>query len=42
MKDTDTQEELLEAFNIFDKDADGQISPSELRNVMASLGEKLC
>ena len=36
-----TEEELLNAFKIFDKDGNGFISASELRNVMTSLGEKL-
>ena len=36
-----TEEELLKAFKIFDKDGNGFISAAELRNVMTSLGEKL-
>lgn len=39
--DHDTEEELREAFKIFDKNEDGFISPSELRLVMVNLGEKL-
>lgn len=39
--DHDTEEELREAFKIFDKNEDGFISPSELRLVMTNLGEKL-
>ncbi|XP_030456664.1 calmodulin-like protein 11 [Syzygium oleosum] len=38
---TDVEEELKEAFKVFDKDQNGYISPSELRNVMINLGEKL-
>lgn len=34
-------EELREAFKVFDKDQDGLISAAELRHVMISLGEKL-
>jgi calmodulin len=41
MLDKDTDEELREAFKVFDKDGNGFISASELRSVMASLGEKL-
>ncbi|ALC46953.1 And [Drosophila busckii] len=37
----DSDEELREAFKIFDKDEDGFISPAELRFVMVNLGEKL-
>merc|ERR1719469_917167 len=41
MKDTDTEEELIEAFKVFDIDCDGFISGSELRTAMTNLGEKL-
>jgi len=41
MKDTDTEEELIEAFKVFDRDGNGLISASELRHVMTNLGEKL-
>uniref|UniRef100_A0A0E0MPD5 EF-hand domain-containing protein n=1 Tax=Oryza punctata TaxID=4537 RepID=A0A0E0MPD5_ORYPU len=37
----DADEELREAFKVFDKDQDGLISAAELRHVMISLGEKL-
>eukprot|EP00996_Jenningsia_fusiforme_P000740 NODE_166_length_2944_cov_19.065630_g152_i0.p1 GENE.NODE_166_length_2944_cov_19.065630_g152_i0~~NODE_166_length_2944_cov_19.065630_g152_i0.p1 ORF type:complete len:935 (-),score=237.39 NODE_166_length_2944_cov_19.065630_g152_i0:138-2855(-) len=41
MSDTDSEEEIKEAFRLFDKDGDGTISVAELANVMSSLGEKL-
>ena len=39
MKDTDSQEEIQEAFKVFDKDGNGYISAAELRHVMTSLGK---
>ncbi|KAF9667482.1 hypothetical protein SADUNF_Sadunf15G0027600 [Salix dunnii] len=39
--DTDSEEELKEAFKVFDKDQNGYISAAELRHVMTNLGEKL-
>ena len=41
MKDTDSEEEIREAFRVFDKDGNGFISAAELRYVMTTLGEKL-
>ncbi|CAF3942809.1 unnamed protein product [Rotaria sordida] len=41
MKDTDSEEEIREAFRVFDKDGHGFISAAELRHVMTNLGEKL-
>ena len=37
----DTEEELIEAFKVFDRDGNGLISAAELRHVMTNLGEKL-
>ena len=37
----DPEEEMREAFKVFDKDGNGYISESELRHVMTNLGEKL-
>jgi len=41
MRDTDSEEEIREAFRVFDKDGNGFISAAELRHVMTNLGEKL-
>mmetsp|Transcript_156715 Transcript_156715/g.503012 ORF Transcript_156715/g.503012 Transcript_156715/m.503012 type:complete len:149 (+) Transcript_156715:101-547(+) len=41
LKDTDTDEELIEAFKVFDRDQDGFISAGELRDSMTHLGEGL-
>merc|ERR1712072_920060 len=41
MKDTDSEEEIKEAFKVFDKDGNGFIPAAELRHVMTNLGEKL-
>ena len=41
MKDTDSEEEIREAFRVFDKDGNGFFSAAELRHVMTNLGEKL-
>ena len=38
MKDTDSEEEILEAFKVFDKDGNGFISAAELRHIMTNLG----
>jgi calmodulin len=41
MKDTDSAEEIKEAFKVFDKDGNGFISAAELRHKLTNLGEKL-
>ena len=41
MKDTDSEEELKDAFKVFDKDGNGFITSAELRHVMTNLGERL-
>lgn len=37
MKDTDSEEELKEAFKVFDKDQNGFISAAEVNNISVSL-----
>ncbi|CAM2098704.1 calmodulin, striated muscle [Caretta caretta] len=41
MRDMDSEEEIREAFRVFDEDGIGYISAAELRHVMTNLGEKL-
>ncbi|KAI5566677.1 hypothetical protein POPTR_013G040300v4 [Populus trichocarpa] len=41
IKENDADDELKEAFKVFDKDQDGYISPNELRHVMINLGEQV-
>eukprot|EP01115_Flamella_aegyptia_P003137 TRINITY_DN150_c0_g1_i2.p1 TRINITY_DN150_c0_g1~~TRINITY_DN150_c0_g1_i2.p1 ORF type:complete len:149 (-),score=67.93 TRINITY_DN150_c0_g1_i2:259-705(-) len=41
MKPAASEEEIKEAFRVFDKEGDGMVSASELRHVMTNLGEKL-
>merc|ERR1711937_363077 len=41
MANVNPQDELREAFNVFDKDGSGTITVSELKEVMKNLGESL-
>jgi Ca2+-binding EF-hand superfamily protein len=41
MRETDTEEELSEAFRVLDRDTNGYISSHELKHVMLALGEKV-
>mmetsp|Transcript_26966 Transcript_26966/g.20175 ORF Transcript_26966/g.20175 Transcript_26966/m.20175 type:complete len:102 (-) Transcript_26966:20-325(-) len=40
MKDTDAEEELVEAFKVFDKEGRGEVSIEELKQAMINIGEK--
>merc|ERR1739845_187449 len=37
----DSEEEVIEAFKVFDKEGNGFISAAELRHIVTNLGEKL-
>ncbi|KAL4239013.1 hypothetical protein ACF0H5_003717 [Mactra antiquata] len=39
--DQETEEDLKEAFRVFDKEGQGTISAAELRHIMTNMGEKL-
>jgi Ca2+-binding protein (EF-Hand superfamily) len=41
MRATESAEELIEAFKVFDKDGDGLIPAAEMRHLMLNFGEKL-
>ena len=41
MRESDSEEELIEVFKIFDKDGNGLISSDELLNVLVTLGEHI-
>ncbi len=41
MKNTDNEEQIREAFKVFDKTGTGFIEVAELRHVLTTLGEKL-
>lgn len=40
-KDDNAEEEMLEAFQVFDTDGNGSITADELRQIFSNLGEKL-
>ncbi len=40
-KDSDIEDELIEAFKIFDKESEGKIPTDEFRHIMLTLGERL-
>jgi calmodulin len=41
MHDTDSEEEIREAFKVFDKNNDGHISAAELKHVMSAFTSHL-
>jgi calmodulin len=41
MKDTDTEEEMQEAFRVFDREGSGYITKKSMKDVMVQLGENL-
>lgn len=41
MKGLDSEQEMKEAFKVFDKNGDGYIESNELRQVLQGLGESL-
>lgn len=41
MEDTETEDIIIEAFQMFDKEGDGVVSSEQLRNIMTNHGEKL-
>eukprot|EP01096_Ripella_sp_DP13-Kostka_P005283 TRINITY_DN1804_c0_g1_i1.p1 TRINITY_DN1804_c0_g1~~TRINITY_DN1804_c0_g1_i1.p1 ORF type:complete len:154 (+),score=59.15 TRINITY_DN1804_c0_g1_i1:27-464(+) len=40
-KDDGSEESVIEAFQVFDKDGKGYISAADLRNILTNLGDKL-
>jgi calmodulin len=38
--DTDSEEEMIDAFKVFDEDGNGYINSAELRHVMTNLGRR--
>ena len=41
LKQNDAEQELIEAFKIFDREGKGLISENEFKHIMLSLGEKI-
>ena len=41
MQETDTENEIREAYRVFDKERTGRIAVSEMRHILSNLPEKL-
>ena len=41
IKDYDSEEEVLDAFRVFDKDGNGQMLAADLKHLMMSIGERV-
>eukprot|EP00298_Acanthocystis_sp_HF-20_P016902 c21621_g3_i2.p1 GENE.c21621_g3_i2~~c21621_g3_i2.p1 ORF type:complete len:167 (-),score=68.94 c21621_g3_i2:20-469(-) len=41
LKEKDSEEDVVNAFRVFDKEGNGLVSAAELRHVLTNLGEKL-
>ena len=41
MQDQDAERQLINAFNVFDRDKNGRISTEDFRSIVNNLGEKL-
>lgn len=41
MQSRDSEEEIKEAFKVFDKESKGYLTSDELRHIMTTMGEKL-
>lgn len=41
IREPDKEEDIIEAFHVFDKDNTGKIATAELRHILMNLGEKL-
>ena len=41
MRDVQTSEDIIKSFHVFDKDGNGLIAASELRNILTNMGDKL-
>lgn len=41
MQDEDAEQQLINAFNVYDKNRDGKIATEDFRGIINNLGEKL-